>query len=81
MLGEYKNPFWIIILKVIKNKDEIKDRYKSSALVSTRNKAKMNSSEVSKPSEAVTAKKNNENVKTSDLVSTGDNRKVMSLMK
>ena len=27
--GEYKNPFWIIKLKVIKNKDEIKDRYKS----------------------------------------------------
>ena len=30
--GIYQNPFWIIKLKVIKNKDEIKERYMSNAL-------------------------------------------------
>ena len=74
--GVYRTPFWIIKLKIIKNKDEIKDKYKSSALISTRSKSKMNSREVSQLSEVVTTEKDNENVKSSDLVSTGDNRKV-----
>ena len=44
--GIYQNPFWIIKLKVIKNKEEIKNGYKSSALISTRSKTKLSSSKV-----------------------------------
>ena len=76
MSGVYRNPFWIIKLKVINNKEEVKERYKSSALVSTRSKSKLNSNKVSQPSKLEINEKENKIVKGLDLVSTGDNRKV-----
>ena len=74
--GVYRNRSWIIKLKVIKNKDEVKEKYKSSALVSTRSKSKLNSNKVCQPSELEINEKENKIVKGLDLVSTGDNRKV-----
>ena len=81
----YEHPFWTIKLKSIKGKDERKEECKTRALMSekitdkgynTRIKNKLKSENVSQLSKEKIREIESTTVKTSDFVSTGNNRKV-----